>query len=167
VDRISSDRRSANMAAIRGRDTGPEMAVRRILRSLGVGYRLHGRGLPGRPDIVMHGRRRVILVHGCFWHRHGGCVQAALPKTRPEFWLAKFAQTMKRDRTNTRKLREAGWKVLVIWECEIADVKIVQKRITSFLEWTRDEKACRARAPAFRLAEKAGPSRAGRGAARP
>jgi DNA mismatch endonuclease (patch repair protein) len=167
VDRISSERRSANMAAIRGRDTGPELAVRRILRSLGVGYRLHARGLPGRPDIVMSGRRRVILVHGCFWHRHGGCSQAAVPKSRPAFWQEKFAQTVKRDTLNLRRLHEAGWKVLIIWECEISDAKVVKQRITSFLEWARDEKASRARAPAFRIAGEAGPSRARRGSARP
>ncbi|WP_147078818.1 very short patch repair endonuclease [Methylobacterium haplocladii] len=89
TDRISKERRSRNMGAVRGKDTGPEIAVRRALRSLGVGYRLHVRGLPGRPDIVMAGRRTVIEVRGCFWHRHPGCRFAYSPRSRIEFWQSK------------------------------------------------------------------------------
>src|SRR5688572_9535734 len=116
MDRISRERRSANMAAIRGRDTGPELLVRQILRQLGVGYRLHARGLPGRPDIVMRGRRRVIFVHGCFWHRHEGCPYSYSPKSRRAFWAEKFAGTVERDRRSMSALQKSGSKVLIIWE---------------------------------------------------
>jgi DNA mismatch endonuclease, patch repair protein len=118
LDKIDRLRRSANMAAIRGRDTGPELAVRRSLRSLGIGYRLHVRGMPGRPDIVMQGRRAVIFVHGCFWHRHEGCRFAASPKSRVDFWQKKFADNVARDHKNETRLRDGGWRVLVVWECD-------------------------------------------------
>lgn len=166
MDRISRERRSANMAAIRGRDTGPELAVRRILRSLGIGYRLHGRGLPGRPDIVMHGRRSIIFVHGCFWHRHERCRYAYSPKSREDFWESKFAGTVARDLRNLRLLRESGWSVLVIWECETADVKVTKRRIISFLGWTPDANTCRAGPPAIIRSRKAGKARQRRAAAR-
>lgn len=134
MDRITKQQRSANMAAIRCRDTAPEIAIRRILRSLGVGYRLHGKNLPGCPDIVMRGRRRVILVHGCFWHRHERCQFAYTPKSRQEFWDNKFAATVSRDLRNLRLLRESGWKVLVLWECDTADAQETKRQIMSFLE---------------------------------
>lgn len=134
MDRITKQQRSANMAAIRCRDTAPEIAVRRILRSLGVGYRLHGKNLPGRPDIVMRGRRRVILVHGCFWHRHDRCRFACTPKSRQDFWDDKFAATVARDLRNLRLLRESGWKVLVLWECNTTDAQMTTRQIMSFLE---------------------------------
>lgn len=109
TDRLTPARRSANMAAIRGRDTAPELAVRRALRLLGVGYRLHDGRLPGRPDIVMRGRRTVILVHGCFWHRHEGCRFSYSPKSNRDFWETKFAENMARDARNQKKLQDGGW----------------------------------------------------------
>ena len=109
TDRLTTARRSANMAAIRGRDTAPELAVRRALRLLGIGYRLHDGRLPGRPDIVMRGRRTVIFVHGCFWHRHEGCHFAYSPKSKREFWQTKFAGNVARARNQKKLLDVDGW----------------------------------------------------------
>jgi DNA mismatch endonuclease (patch repair protein) len=146
MDRLSRERRSANMAAIRGRDTGPELAVRSVLRALGVRYRLHGRGLPGRPDIVLRSRGKVILVHGCFWHRHPGCRFAYSPKSREEFWQRKFAGTVERDARATQALARDGWSVLVVWECETADMAALKERITLFLGRGIDAQGGRQRA---------------------
>jgi DNA mismatch endonuclease, patch repair protein len=132
ADRLSQAERSALMAAIRGRDTGPELAVRRALRSLGVGYRLHVKGLPGRPDIVMKGRGTVIFVHGCFWHRHS-CRAASTPKSRVDYWQAKFTGNIARDKRNQQQLGDAGWTVLVIWECETKDAAALAKRLDRLL----------------------------------
>ena len=167
MDTLTPEERSERMSRIRGRDTKPEMIVRRIVHRMGYRYRLHVPNLPGKPDLVLPRHRKVIFVHGCFWHRHPFCKYATMPAERREFWLEKFGKNIVRDQRNLLALGQAGWTPLVIWECEIADAKVVYQRITSFLEWTRDEKACRARPPACRLEEKAGPSRAGRGAARP
>lgn len=109
------------MSRIRGRDTKPEMAVRRYLHGRGLRYVLGGRGLPGRPDLVFPGRRAVVFVHGCYWHRHEGCSRAYTPKSRVEFWTSKFAENVARDRRATQGLEALGWRVLVIWECEIEE----------------------------------------------
>jgi DNA mismatch endonuclease, patch repair protein len=132
ADRLTEAARSALMAAIRCRDTGPELAVRRALRCLGVGYRLHVRGLPGRPDIVMKGRRTVIFVHGCFWHRHG-CRAASTPKSRQDYWQPKFDGNVARDARNEQQLRAIGWTVLVIWECETKDAAGLAQRLGGML----------------------------------
>lgn len=120
------------MSANVGRNTGPELAVRRILHVMGYRYRIHGATLPGRPDIVFSRRRKVIEVRGCFWHRHPGCPAAATPATRPEFWADKFATTVARDARNLAALETAGWRVLVIWECELGDPRL-SGRLLSFL----------------------------------
>jgi DNA mismatch endonuclease, patch repair protein len=132
ADRLTQAARSALMATIRGRDTGPELAVRRALRSLGVGYRLHVKGLPGRPDIVMKGRRAIIFVHGCFWHRHG-CRAASTPKSRQDYWQPKFAANVARDQRNQQLLHDSGWTVLVIWECETKDAAGLADRLDGWL----------------------------------
>lgn len=106
------------MARIRGKDTGPEMILRRELRSRGIGYRLHAPDLPGRPDVVFRGARLAVFVHGCFWHRHPGCPKATVPKTESRFWTDKFDRNVERDRRKTAQLLAAGWKVGVLWECE-------------------------------------------------
>ena len=122
------------MRAIRGRDTKPELVVRRLASGLGYRYRLHGRGLPGRPDLVFRGRRRVLFVHGCFWHLHlGKCKRAGLPKSRLEFWLPKLEANRRRDRSVEAKLRMRGWRVLVIWECQLNDIDRVRARIVRFM----------------------------------
>jgi DNA mismatch endonuclease (patch repair protein) len=107
------------MSRIRGRDTGPEITVRRLLHAEGYRFRLHRRDLPGRPDIVLPGRRTVIFVHGCFWHRHRGCRLATVPSTRTEFWLSKFHSNVERDLNVQKELADLGWKVVIVWECEL------------------------------------------------
>jgi DNA mismatch endonuclease, patch repair protein len=124
--------RRRNMSAISGRDTQPEIAVRRLAHRLGYRFRLHERNLPGRPDLVFPSRRKIIEVRGCFWHRHPGCGLAATPKTRLGFWQAKFDATVKRDARNIATLSAKGWQVMVIWECEVNDA-LLPNRLTAFL----------------------------------
>lgn len=107
------------MAAITGKNTQPELALRRFLHALGYRFRLHRKDLPGKPDIVMPRLRTCIFVHGCFWHRHAGCRYATTPKTRSEFWAEKFLRNVERDLVNVRALEALGWKVMIVWECEI------------------------------------------------
>nr|WP_284392921.1 very short patch repair endonuclease [Devosia yakushimensis] len=111
--------RSKNMRAVKGKDTQPELLVRRALRRLGYRFRLHRKDLPGRPDIVLPRLHLAIFVHGCFWHRHEGCPRTSTPKTRADFWQQKFEANVARDRRTELALRELGWRVLIIWECEI------------------------------------------------
>ena len=106
------------MARVKSKDTAPELAVRRALHAAGLRYRLHRADLPGKPDVVLAGRRAAVFVHGCFWHSHPGCGRARTPSTRQEYWLPKLARNRERDTANERALREAGWRVVVIWECE-------------------------------------------------
>jgi DNA mismatch endonuclease (patch repair protein) len=133
ADRLSPEQRSANMAAIRGRDTGPEIIVRRLLSDIGVRYRLHVAGLPGRPDIVMHNRRKIIEVRGCFWHQHKGCQFAYKPKSHTQFWRKKFRRNVERDHENENKLKDLGYRLLVVWECETADTRALRARLKKFL----------------------------------
>jgi DNA mismatch endonuclease (patch repair protein) len=134
IDRLSPQARSANMGKIRGRNTCPEIAVRRILRQLGVGYRLHVATLPGCPDIAMTGRCKVIEVRGCFWHQHPGCGQAYMPKTRSDFWRKKFLSTRIRDRRNEEAISALGYGLLIVWECETSNIAALTQRIVEFLE---------------------------------
>ena len=126
--------RSALMARVRGKDTKPEMVVRRVAHALGYRFRLHRRDLPGSPDLVFPNRRKVIFVHGCFWHRHPGCRRATTPKTRAEFWLAKFERNVERDVRKEIELMAAGWEVLVIWECETRDPDGISSKLRIFLD---------------------------------
>jgi DNA mismatch endonuclease (patch repair protein) len=121
------------MAAVHSKDTQPEMAVRRIVHGLGYRYRLHVANLPGKPDLVFPGRRKVIFVHGCFWHRHRGCRYATSPKTRIDFWESKFAVNVARDRKVERELKKLGWSVLTIWQCRLKDYPKLVKRLDDFL----------------------------------
>lgn len=107
------------MAGIRGKNTRPEMLLRRALHARGLRYRLHRSGLPGKPDLVFARYRAAIFVHGCFWHRHDGCRLATSPATRPEFWADKFAANVQRDGKNQSELIESGWRVAVVWECAL------------------------------------------------
>ena len=107
------------MASVKSRDTSPELTVRRRLHALGYRFRLQAKELPGRPDIVLRARRKAIYVHGCYWHRHVGCKYASTPKTRTEFWTAKFDANVARDRRNLAALSALNWDALVIWECEL------------------------------------------------
>jgi DNA mismatch endonuclease (patch repair protein) len=119
MDRISKAHRSWNMSRIRGKDTTPERLVRSALHRMGYRFRLHRKDLPGKPDIVLPKHRVVIFVHGCFWHRHPRCRYSTTPKTNRKFWNAKFKTNVERDRRVRRELRKLGWKVVVVWECQV------------------------------------------------
>lgn len=119
ADSLTVERRSWNMSRIRSRDTGPERTLRSMLHRAGFRFRLHDRSLPGTPDIVMKKHRTVILVHGCYWHRHEGCKNATTPSTRTDFWQKKFGATVARDERNLDALTELGWNSIVVWECDL------------------------------------------------
>lgn len=125
------------MAAVRSKNTGPELAVRRIAHGLGYRYRLHVPTLPGTPDLVFPARRKIILVHGCFWHRHRGCRYASFPKTHIKSWHEKFDRNLARDRKNARVLRKLGWEILVVWQCELKNRIKLSRRIDDFLKNSR------------------------------
>lgn len=117
------------MSRIRSKDTKPEMVVRRILHAMGVRYRLHRSDLPGKPDIVLGPRRLVIFVHGCFWHRHAGCREATMPTANRDFWQAKLEGNVSRDRRHQAAVRNMGWRIAVIWECETRQPEKLARRI--------------------------------------
>ena len=128
--------RRRNLAAVAAKHTTPELRVRRLLFRMGYRFRLHRRDLPGTPDIVLSGRRKIVEVRGCFWHRHPdpACRNAVLPKVRAAWWAAKLARNVERDARNLTALREAGWSVLVLWECEVKDEAALEDRLRGFLE---------------------------------
>jgi len=119
TDVFTPEQRSAVMRRVKGRDTGPELAVRRILRAAGVGYRLGGGGLPGKPDLAMKGRRTAVFVHGCFWHGHGCPRGARKPKANAAYWTGKIDRNRARDAAAQAALEAAGWRVVTVWECGI------------------------------------------------
>ncbi len=127
MDNLSKEKRSWNMAQITAANTKPEIKVRSILHRAGFRFRLHRKDLPGRPDIVLPKYNTAIFVHGCFWHRHFGCKFAYFPKSRIEFWKEKFEKTVKRDEFVQIELKKAGWRVIVVWECEIKSNDIESK----------------------------------------
>jgi DNA mismatch endonuclease (patch repair protein) len=133
ADRLTRDQRSALMANIRTKHTTPELKVRSVAHRLGFRFRLHRKDLPGSPDVVFPRLRAALFIHGCFWHRHRACGKASIPATRPEFWAEKFGRNVARDAIAKRKLRRAGWRVLVIWECEIKDELKIANRLALFL----------------------------------
>ena len=126
-----SEQRSRNMSAIKSKNTKPEIAVRKLLHSMGFRFRLHRKDLPGSPDIVLPKYKTVIFVHGCFWHRHENCKYASNPKTRKEFWESKFKANVKRDKEIQEKIKNIGWQSVVIWECELKSTKQINQK---FLE---------------------------------
>ena len=133
MDTLTPEERSERMSRVRGKDTKPEMLVRRLVHAMGYRYRLHRRDLPGNPDIVFPSRRKVIFVHGCYWHRHPKCKLARIPKSRQEFWVPKLEGNQKRDFANQKRLRGLGWDLMVIWECQTGDREGLADRIKSFL----------------------------------
>jgi DNA mismatch endonuclease, patch repair protein len=133
MDTLTVEQRSERMSRIRGKDTKPEMLVRRALHRLGYRYRLHRRDLPGKPDLVFPSRKKVVFIHGCFWHAHEDCTVANMPKSRRPYWKAKFARNKERDQLNAKRLRQAGWKVFVVWECETKKLDRLQKRLAKKL----------------------------------
>lgn len=133
TDHVDSSKRSLIMSAVHSKDTKPEMAVRKAVHALGYRYRLHAANLPGKPDLVFPSRGKVIFVHGCFWHRHSKCKYATMPKTRPEFWQDKFSANMTRDRRTRRELKQLGWEVLTVWQCELKKPEKLTERLNDFL----------------------------------
>jgi DNA mismatch endonuclease Vsr len=133
-DDVPASRRR-NLAAVAAKDTAPELRVRRLLHRMGYRFRLHRRDLPGTPDIVLAGRHKIVEVRGCFWHRHPdpACRNAVLPRVRADWWQAKLARNVERDARNLTALRDAGWSVLVLWECEVKDEAVLTARLRSFL----------------------------------
>lgn len=137
MDTLTPDQRSERMSRVRGVDSVPELIVRRIAHRLGYRYRKHRSDLPGRPDMVFAGRRKVIFVHGCFWHRHDCPAGRRWPKSRLDFWKLKLERNKERDDLTLQCLKEAGWEVLVIWECETRDPRAIEFRLKSFLDAQR------------------------------
>ncbi len=134
TDTISKERRSWNMSRIRGKNTKPELIVRSMLHRMGYRFRLHRKNLPGCPDIVLPKHRTVIFVHGCYWHRHPRCRYAYEPKSRTEFWNRKFQENVKRDKKNQAQLEELGWRVRVVWECEVKDPEACARLLRNELQ---------------------------------
>lgn len=134
MDTISQAKRSEIMGRVHSKDTRPEMLVRRLVHSMGYRYRLHRKDLPGTPDMVFRGRRKVIFINGCFWHRHEGCALARIPKSRVDFWEQKLEANKARDARTIQALQEAGWDVLTVWECQLRDIVTLQSTIVAFLE---------------------------------
>lgn len=135
MDKLSVERRSANMARIKSKDTKPEMVVRKLTHSLGYRYRLHRKDLPGKPDLVFPRYKAAIFVHGCFWHQHPDptCKDGVMPKSRIDYWAPKLGKNQLRDIQNISTLEKFGWKSLIIWECEVKDITTLKNRIENFL----------------------------------
>lgn len=131
---MTDPKRSSIMRKVKSKDTGPEMIVRRMLHRLGYRYRLHRADLPCKPDIVFPGRRKVVFVHGCFWHGHECPRGARVPKTNREYWTAKIARNIERDKAGRAKLRRLGWRSMIVWECELKNAVRLERRLVKFLE---------------------------------
>lgn len=132
MDHVTTKKRSEIMSKIRGKNTAPELIVRKIVYSLGYRYRLHDKNLPGKPDLVFKGRKKVILIHGCFWHLHD-CKKGRPPKSRSDYWINKLLANQARDVATIEKLNNLGWHVMVIWQCELKDADYLKARIDKFL----------------------------------
>lgn len=134
MDKLAPSRRSENMRRIRGKNTAPELLVRKLCRELGYsGYRIHRKDLPGKPDIVWIGRKLAVFVHGCFWHGHECTEGMRKPKSNQDYWIPKIARNQQRDAENIAALHATGWNVLIIWECEINEKARLLKRLQQFL----------------------------------
>lgn len=133
LDHVSKEKRSEIMRNIRNKNTGPELLVRSMIHRMGYRFRLHAKYLPGKPDLVFPSRKKVIFVHGCFWHLHEGCSDAAFPKSNKQFWIPKLLLNRQRDWNILHELKKLGWKVLVIWQCQISNTSVLSKRIKRFL----------------------------------
>lgn len=146
MDVLTPEQRSRNMSAIRSRNTSPERAVRTLVYALGFRFRLHAADLPGKPDLVFRSLRKVIFVHGCFWHRHDCPLGRVRCRTNVEFWDRKFKSNMDRDSRNVKELRSQGWDVLVVWECWLSSEDRVRRRIAAFLRSNKRRTTRRRRA---------------------
>ena len=136
MDRLSKERRSWLMSRVGGKNTAPEMTVRKLLHGLGYRYRLHVKGLAGRPDLVFPSRRKILFVHGCFWHGHS-CRLGRRPQSNVDFWQRKAKGNAERDARTVAQLTSEGWDVLVVWQCEIKDLEGLERRLVRFLGVTR------------------------------
>ena len=134
MDTVNPTKRSEIMARIKSKDTKPEILIRKMVHGMGFRFRLHVTSLPGRPDLAFRRMKKVIFVNGCFWHHHNGCKYARMPKSKLEFWIPKLTATTARDTRNIAALESAGWQTLTIWECELADIIAVKKKIMFYLE---------------------------------
>lgn len=134
MDVLTTEQRKRCMSSIRGKNSTSEILVRRLVYSLGYRYRLHSKGLPGRPDLAFPGRRKVIFVHGCFWHRHQCKKGQSLPVKKREFWQKKLTDNHVRDRRNYEELHQLGWQTLVVWECEIKNPELLSSKLRQYLE---------------------------------
>lgn len=134
MDTFTPEERSRIMAAVKDKDTRPELLVRRLLREMGFHYRLHPKDVPGKPDISFKGRKKAIFIHGCFWHGHACKRGARTPKTNREYWEQKINRNKQRDVQHRDALRAMGWDVLTLWECELKDISRVMERLTVFME---------------------------------
>jgi DNA mismatch endonuclease (patch repair protein) len=133
MDKLTPERRSHNMGRIGSKDTRPEMLVRRLVHALGYRYRLHAKDLPGKPDLVFRSRKKVIFVHGCFWHQHKGCREGRVPTSRESYWVPKLVRNVERDREHIRALKLLGWRTLVLWECQLDNPKELEHRVRAYL----------------------------------
>lgn len=133
MDTLNPEQRSERMSRVRGRDTKPELLIRKVLHARGYRYRLHDKKLPGTPDLSFPGRRKAVFVHGCFWHMHEGCPLARMPKSRLEFWRPKLEGNRARDAVKLGQLRALGWDVMVVWECQLRELDKLVTRIETFL----------------------------------
>ena len=134
TDTLTAECRSENMRRIRSTNTTPEISVRRLVYGMGFRYRLHVAGLPGKPDMVFGRLRKVIEVRGCFWHQHGKCIESHVPKSRREYWLPKLKRNVRRDAVNLQALKDLGFDVLIVWECEITRLNYLRSKLRRFLE---------------------------------
>jgi DNA mismatch endonuclease (patch repair protein) len=134
TDTRSKEKRSEIMSKVHSKHSGPELIVRRLIFGMGYRYRLHVTNLPGKPDIVMIGRRKIIDVRGCFWHGHENCRYGKLPKSHQEFWTQKITRNCERDKINQCALESNGWKVLIVWQCELHNVELLKNRLYEFIE---------------------------------
>lgn len=140
MDSVSPQKRSWVMAQVKARDTKPEKVVRSLLHRMGYRFRLCQKGLPGTPDIVLARFRTVIFVHGCFWHRHPGCKRASLPSSNTDYWRRKFERTIVRDAADQAALKESGWHVYVVWECELSDMPTLHARLQNYFSGQNDKR---------------------------
>lgn len=134
MDNLTPEQRSRNMRRIRSTSSKPELVVRSMIWKMGFRYRLHLKNLPGKPDIVFTAKRKVVFIHGCFWHQHAGCKYAAKPKSHSNYWNPKLAKNIERDRLNQEALINMGWKVHIVWECETKDLDCLREKIYNFLK---------------------------------
>lgn len=134
MDNLTPEQRGRQMSLVKSKGTKPEMVVRRLIHGMGYRYRLHIKDLPGCPDIVFRKKKKVIFVHGCFWHRHANCVLARIPKSNVAFWSNKLESNRMRDGKNQERIQELGWRFLIVWECELKNMEALENKIRRFLD---------------------------------